>query len=174
MILGLDPFTTSPSFVMLLGESTEMGVRKSLGTPLPLSTMCPWTHHSTSLGHWFLFYQLSVLLFCFVVIFVVVFWWGANIVLDVKTLWKHKHITWLLAGTVTVILSLGISHRVIVKTKKESMCAMVKNRTLWWLFSVFPAGLHVPLYLKATNPVTTLALGMGMWSSPPNYNPWSP
>lgn len=50
-----------------------MGVRKSLGTPLPLSTMCPWTHHSTSLGHWFLFYQLSVLLFCFVVIFVVVF-----------------------------------------------------------------------------------------------------
>lgn len=42
-----------------------------------------------------------------------------NEVSDVNTFGKRKHVTWLLASTTVVILFLGISHKVIVKTKKE-------------------------------------------------------
>lgn len=67
-----------------------------------------------------------------------------------------------------VILFLGISHKVVIKTKKElsvpgclSTVAMVKNRTpcsdLLVVFRPF-----ISLYLKATGPTTTLAIGISM------------
>ena len=85
-----------------------------------------------------------------------------------NTFGKQKHVIWLLASTMVVILFLGISHKVIIKTKIElsvpgclSSVAMVKNRTpcsdLMIVFRPF-----ISLYLKATGPTTTLAIGISM------------
>ena len=86
-------------------------------------------------------------------------------------MWIHlgnRNVMWLPASTMVVILFLGISHKVIIKTKKElrvpgclSSVAMVKNRTpcsdLMVVFRPF-----ISLYLKATGPTTTLAVGISM------------